>query len=398
MPGWLLLSTGGFCGKMGYIVEEIGMRNFDHVKNCIIKIGSSSLCDAKGNIDTERILGFIEQIAMIRRKGIQITLVSSGAIKTGQEEMHLKKKPKNLPDKQALAAIGQASLMRIYDNLFNLYHIKIAQLLMNHDDFDNRKRCLNFYNTMQSLIRYDVLPIINENDTLAVDEIKVGDNDTMASLMVPIVDADLVILISDIDGLYDANPHTNPDAKMIQDVHGITPEIEAMAGDTDTSMGTGGMVTKLKAAKISNEYGCDLAIINGNTPHTLIDLIEGKEIGTVFYGNVGRNLKARQHWIMYQSRAKGSIIIDDGCKQALQKHKSLLPSGIKAVQGSFKMSSVVRVLDEQEKQVAKGIVNYSSDEIQLIKGLKSKEIESVLQTCDYEEVIHANNMVLVKGG
>lgn len=373
------------------------MRNFDHVKNCIIKIGTSSLCDAKGNVDTERILGFIEQIAMIRRKGIQVTLVSSGAIKTGQEEMHLEKKPKNLPDKQALAAIGQASLMRIYDNLFNLYHIKIAQLLMNHEDFDNRKRCLNFYNTMQSLIHYDVLPIINENDTLAVDEIKVGDNDTMAALVVPIVDADLVILISDIDGLYDANPHTHPEAQLISEVHGITKEIQAMAGDTDTNMGTGGMKTKLKAAKISNEYGCDLAIINGNKPHTLIDLIEGKEVGTLFYGNVGRNLKARQHWIMYQSRSKGSIVVDVGCKHALQQHKSLLPSGIKEVKGSFKMSSVVDVLDDQGKQIAKGIVNYSSEDIRLIKGLKSNEIESVLHTCDYEEVIHANNMVLAKG-
>ena len=373
------------------------MRDFHQVKNCIIKIGSSSLCDSKGNIDTERILGFIEQIAKIRRKGIQITLVSSGAIKAGVEAMRLDKKPDKLSDKQALAAIGQASLMRIYDNLFGLYHIKSAQILMNHDDFDNRKRLLNFYNTMQSLIHYDVLPIINENDTLAVEEIKVGDNDTMASLLVPIVDADLVVLISDIDGLYDSNPHEFKDAQLIQEVHGITHEIEAMAGDTDTNMGTGGMVTKLKAAKICNEYGCDMAIVNGERPNILVDLIEGKDVGTVFYGNVGRNLKSRQHWIMYQSRSKGNVIVDAGCKKALMNHKSLLPSGIQEVQGNFMMSSVVNVLDEKGKKIAKGIVNYSSEEIDLIKGLKSSEIEHVLSSSDYEEVIHANNMVLVKG-
>lgn len=374
------------------------MREFKKIKNIIIKIGSSSLCNEKGNLDTQIILHFIEQIAQIKQKQIQVTLVSSGAIKTGMEALNLEKKPSHISDKQALAAIGQATLMRIYDNLFGLYHIKIAQILMNHDDFDNRKRLLNFSNTLQALSRYDILPIINENDTLAVDEIKVGDNDTMASLLVPSVNADLVILVSDIDGLYDSDPRENKNAKLIQEVYGIDSQIESMATDTNTNMGTGGMITKIRAAKICNEYGCDLAIVNGKQKNILIDLIEGKEIGTLFHGEIGRNLNARQHWIMYQSWSKGSIIVDDGCKNALKNHKSLLPSGIKQVNGSFPMSTVIDVLDKNDNKIAKGIVNYSSEEIDAIKGKNTSEIINILHTNDYDEVIHANNMVLVEGG
>lgn len=372
------------------------MRNFSEVKNLIIKVGSSSLCDDKGHIDQERILNLVQQIAYIRRKGIQVTLVSSGAINAGVDIMKLRKRPTTIPKKQALAAIGQASLMQKYENLFQLFHLQCAQVLLNHDDFDNRKRLLNFYNTMQMMFEYGVVPIINENDTLAIEEIKVGDNDTMASLIVPIVDADLVILVSDIDGLYDDNPHTNPKAKLIKEVNGVTSDIEAMAQGAGSEMGTGGMHTKLKAAKICNEYGCDMAIVNGETPNVLIDFIEGKEVGTYFNGKTGRNLNARKHWIMYQSRPKGKIIVDDGCAKALLRHKSLLPSGILDVKGNFQMSSIVDVLDQKKNLIARGISYFSSDEIQQIKGLKSEEIKDVLQDKDYDVIIHANNMVIQK--
>ena len=256
------------------------MRNLEKVKNIIVKIGSSSLCDQNGNIDKEKILNLIQQIAYIKRKNIKITLVSSGAINAGVHIMNLKQRPDTIPQKQALAAIGQASLMQIYEDLFSLFKLKCAQILLNHDDFDDRKRLMNFNNAMQAIIDYDVVPIINENDTLAVDEIKVGDNDTLASMIVPAVNADLVIIVSDIDGLYDDNPHTNKDAKLISNVAGITKTIENMAKDASSKVGTGGMITKIKAAKICNEFGCDLAIVNGNQPNVLIDLLEGKEVGT----------------------------------------------------------------------------------------------------------------------
>ena len=373
------------------------MRNLEKEKNIIVKIGSSSLCDQNGNIDKEKILNLIQQIAYIKRKNIKITLVSSGAINAGVHIMNLKQRPDTIPQKQALAAIGQASLMQIYEDLFSLFKLKCAQILLNHDDFDDRKRLMNFNNAMQAIIDYDVVPIINENDTLAVDEIKVGDNDTLASMIVPAVNADLVIIVSDIDGLYDDNPHTNKDAKLISNVAGITKTIENMAKDASSKVGTGGMITKIKAAKICNEFGCDLAIVNGNQPNVLIDLLEGKEVGTYFDSTPVRHLSSRQHWIMYRSMPKGKIIVDDGARLALvNKHTSLLPKGIVNVEGNFLMSQIVDIVDCNNDLIARGIANYSSDEIRLIKGLNSSEIETVLHYKDYDEVVHANNLVLVK--
>ena len=372
------------------------MRNLQHIKNIIIKIGSSSLCNDKGDIDSECFLGFIQQIAQLRKEGYQVTLVSSGAIRTGMKAMKLKKKPKTMPENQALAAIGQATLMRMYEEMLSLFHIQCAQILLNQDDFDNRKRLMNLTNALQALFSYGVLPIINENDTLAVDEIKVGDNDSIASLLVPTVNADLVILVSDIDGLYDKNPHQYKDAKLIHEVQQITPDIEAMASDAISGIGTGGMVTKLKAAKACNEYGCDLGIVNGNQENAIVDFVSGKEIGTYFNGQQGRKLNARQHWILYRSRAKGTLVVDEGCKQALLKHKSLLPSGIIDVHGKFEMSNVVSIKDEKGKEIARGIVYYSSNEIEQIQGHNTNEIETILGYKDYDVVIHANNMVLKK--
>ena len=372
------------------------MRDLKHIKNIIIKIGSSSLCNKKGEIDSERFLAFISQIVQLRKEGYQVTLVSSGAIRTGMKVMHLKTKPKTMPENQALAAIGQATLMRMYEEMFSLFHIHCAQILLNQDDFDNRKRLINLYNALQALLGYGVLPIINENDTLAVDEIKVGDNDSIASLLVPTVNADLVLLVSDIDGLYDKNPHQYKDAKLISNVEGITKDIEAMASDSISGMGTGGMVTKLRAAKACNEYGCDLGIINGDSENAIIDFVSGKEIGTYFNGKKGRNLNARQHWILYRTRSKGSIVVDQGCKDALMKHKSLLPSGIKEVHGHFDLSSVITLKDEKGKEFARGLTYFSSSEIEQIMGHKTKDIEKILGYKDYDVVIHANNMVLKK--
>lgn len=374
------------------------MRDLSNIKNLIIKIGSSSLCDDEGNINKEKILNLIQQIAYIKRKGISITLVSSGAINAGVHVMNLECRPQTIPQKQALAAIGQASLMQIYEDLFSLFNLKCAQILLNHDDFDDRKRLMNFNNAMQALIEYDVVPIINENDTLAVEEIKVGDNDTLASLVVPAVNADMVVLVSDIDGLYDGNPHTNKNARLIRNVDGITKEIESMAKDASSKVGTGGMITKIRAAKVCNDFGCDMAIVNGNQPNVLIDLIEGKDVGTYFDGKPGRLLNSRQHWIMYRSMPKGTIVVDEGAKKALVTcHSSLLPKGIIEVRGNFLISQIIDIVDGNDSLLARGMVNYSSDEIRLIKGLNTSEIEDVLHYKDYDEVVHANNLVLVEG-
>ena len=374
------------------------MRDLRNIKNLVIKIGSSSLCDDEGNINKEKILNLIQQIAYIKRKGINITLVSSGAINAGVHIMNLAKRPQTIPQKQALAAIGQASLMQIYEELFSLFNLRCAQILLNHDDFDDRKRLMNFNNAMQALIDYDVVPIINENDTLAVEEIKVGDNDTLASLVVPAVNADMVVLVSDINGLYDDNPHTNENAKLIKNVNGITKEIEDMAKDASSKVGTGGMITKIKAAKVCNDFGCDMAIVNGNQQNVLVDLMDGKDVGTYFSRVAGRTLNSRQHWIMYRSMPKGSIIVDDGAKLALiNNHTSLLPKGIVDVRGNFLISQIVDIIDLNNILLARGMVNYSSDEIKLIKGYNTSEIENILHYKDYDEVIHANNIVFKRG-
>lgn len=372
------------------------MRNLDHVSHIVVKVGSTSLCDSNGILNKEKILKLILQIAYIKRKGIKVTLVSSGAISAGIGILNLDEKPKELNKKQALAAIGQAHLMQIYEDLFELFHLKCAQILLNHDDFDDRKRLMNLSNALGAILDYDVIPIINENDTLAVEEIRVGDNDTLSALVLPVVDAQLLVLVSDIDGLYDDNPHHNPDAHLIHEVDGIDEHIMEFAKDTSSQFGTGGMVTKLKAAKVVNDYGGDMAIINGQSETALIDLIEGKNVGTYFSGKSGRTLSSRQHWIMYRSSPKGQLIVDDGARDAVLKHASLLPTGIHEVDGSFMAGSVIDVMSKDHQLLARGIVNYSSDEIKLIKGKQSSQIEGILHYKDYDEVIHADNLVINK--
>ena len=360
------------------------MRNLEHIKHVIIKIGSTSLCNKDGQLDKERILKLIQQIAVLKRKGLKVTLVSSGAISSGMGVLNLSEKPKEISKKQALAAIGQAHLMQIYEDLFSLFHLKCAQILLNHDDFDHRKRLMNLSYALSSILDYDVIPIINENDTLS-------------ALLLPIVDAQLLVLVSDIDGLYDDNPHTNPMAKLLSDIELVDDEIMNYAKDSSSQFGTGGMVTKLRAAKIVNDYGGDMAIVNGNNETALIDLLEGKQIGTYFSGKAGRTLSARDHWIMYRSSPKGKVTVDDGACEALKTHTSLLSKGIKEVEGSFMQGSVIDVLSFKGQLIARGITNYSSDELKLIKDHHSNEIESILHYKDYDEVIHADNLVINKG-
>lgn len=372
------------------------MRDLSYIRNVIVKVGSSSLTDGNGKINDEKMLKIVSQIAYIKRKKINVVLVSSGAQAAGMGVLSLNKKPKSISKKQALAAIGQAKLMQHYENLFRIFNLKCAQILVTHGDFDDRKRLANLQNAMSALLKYDVIPIVNENDTLAVEEIKVGDNDTLASLMVPVVDADLLVLMSDIDGLYDDNPNENPDARLIPYVNDVS-DVAHYAKDSLSAVGTGGMITKINAAKMVNAYGCDMAILNAGTDGALRNFMDGEEIGTFFDGHKVRDLSSRQHWILYRSSPKGQVVVDEGAFLAIKnKHTSLLPSGITGVNGNFMASSVVDIVNTDGVSCGRGVVNYSSDEIKLIKGLKTTEIEEVLHYKDYDEVIHANNLVVIK--
>lgn len=374
------------------------MRDLSTVKRIIIKVGSSSLCDDNGKIEKEKILKLVLQISKLIKNGYSIVLVSSGAIAAGKDAMKLEVKPQTIPEKQALAAIGQARLMQIYEEIFALFHLKCAQVLLNHGDFDDRKRLMNLSNTMHALMNYDVIPIVNENDALAVDEIKVGDNDTLAALLVPVVEADLLILVSDINGLYTANPHVYQDAELLKYVECVDERIESMAGGVSSQLGTGGMMTKIRAAKNVNDYGTHMVIVNGNCEDYLLHIFDEQENGTWFNGNHGQNLKKKLHWLAYRTNSKGKIIVDEGAAVALKDHrKSLLPKGIVDVESQFLMGQVVDIESVSGEKVAKGITNYSSDEIKLIKGFNTSDIENILHYKDYDEVIHANNMVIIGG-
>ncbi|MCD8027935.1 MAG: glutamate 5-kinase [Erysipelotrichaceae bacterium] len=373
-------------------------RDIKHIKRIMIKVGSSSLCNLHGQIDKEKVLYLVLQISKLVKDGYSIVLVSSGSIAAGMGMMKLDKKPSTIPEKQALAAIGQAQLMQIYEETFQLFHIKCAQVLLNHDDFSDRKRMMNLSNTMNALMNYGVIPIVNENDALAVDEIKVGDNDTLAALLVPVVNSDLLILVSDIDGLYTKNPRKYDDAVLLRYVESVNDDIIQMAGGSSSVLGTGGMMTKINAAKIVNDYGKDMVIINGEKENSLLHIFDEYEEGTWFNGSHGKTLKAKAHWMTYRSSAKGQIFVDEGASHALCKYrKSLLTSGIANVEGHFIMGQVVEVVDVKKNVIAKGISNYSSDEIKLIMGHNSQDIEDILHYKDYDEVIHANNMVILGG-
>jgi glutamate 5-kinase len=366
------------------------MRDTKNIKTILIKVGSSSLCNEFGQIEKEKILKLVLQISKLKKNGYLVALVSSGAIATGMGVLHLDKKPTTLPQKQALAAIGQAHLMQIYEEIFELFGLKCGQVLLNHGDFDDRKRLMNLCNTIHALLDYDVIPVINENDVLAVEEIKVGDNDTLSALLVPVINADLLVLVSDIDGLYTKNPKIYSDAKLLKFVERIDEAIWAMAGDTSSSLGTGGMSTKIRAAKIVNDYGKHLVIVNGEKEDYLLKIFEDE--GTWFNASLN-SLSSRDHWLAYRVNIKGKVIVDKGAKEAMIDHrKSLLPKGIVRVEGQFLMGQVVSIETEDEV-IGKGIVNYSSDEIKLIKGYNTSEIENILHYKDYDEVIHANNIV-----
>ena len=372
------------------------MRDFGKMKRIIIKIGSSSITTSDLSINKSLIDFLMKSFLDFKKMGIGVALVSSGAIALGMHELGLKRKPKEMSLKQACASVGQAKLMEYYNFFAEKYNLKCGQILVNHDDFEDRKRMLYLSNTLDALFKNDIIPILNENDALAVEEIKVGDNDTLAALVAPMIDADLLILFSDIDGLYDKNPKIYNDAKMIEEVSSINDDIKKMCGTNTSNVGTGGMITKINAAKIVTTAGCNMIICNSNKIERLIDIINGENIGTLFIKNEN-SFTSREHWMIYKTHSKGKIIIDDGCKNALLNNKiSILPKGIIGVSNVFLKNSIVDIVDKSNNILAKGISNYSSSEISKIQGMESSLVLSIFGPESKKEVIHANNLVILK--
>lgn len=367
-----------------------------NAKRIVVKVGSSTLTYENGRINLSQIELITRQLADLHNRGYEVILVSSGAIGAGIGKLGMKKRPTTIPEKQAAAAVGQGVLLHMYEKLFAEYGQTIAQILLTREDMTDRVRFLNSRNALFALLDMGVIPIINENDAVIVDEIKFGDNDTLSALVASLVEADLLILLSDIDGLYNDNPRINSDAKMFKWVDEITEEIEACAGDAVTGLGTGGMITKLRAAKIAISSGSVMVIGNGSEPNIIRDVVDAKDVGT-WFRPTDHPLQARKRWIAFGKKPKGTIMVDSGAAPAITiDNKSILPTGVTSVVGTFNEGDLVTIHDSNNVEIARGIVNYPSYEIDMIKGLNSCQIEKKLGHKNYDVVIHRDNLVCLK--
>jgi glutamate 5-kinase len=361
----------------------------------VVKIGSGVLTSSSQGLDFPIIEDLVSQLATLQRGGLELLVVSSGAIAAGLKKLALPEFPKNIPQKQAAAAIGQSQLIWAYEKFFSRSNQQVAQILLTHDDLSNRRRYLNARNTLTTLLKYRVIPIINENDTVAVEEIQFGDNDTLSALVTNMVGADLLIILSDVDGFYTSDPHTDVQATLLSQIDTITPAIEAMAQPSSSLTGRGGMITKVQAAKKVGASGAMTIIANGKLPQVITRILSGEDIGTLFLPSRDR-LASRKYWIAYTLKPKGELIVDEGAKEALIRNgKSLLPKGLLEVRGNFNPGDAVICKDTSEKEFARGLVNYSYTELEAIKGHYTNEIENILGYKFYDEVIHRDDLVLV---
>ncbi|MEW6542655.1 MAG: glutamate 5-kinase [Nitrospirota bacterium] len=364
-------------------------------KRVVVKVGSSLVASRGAGLRPDRIDRLADEIARIKAGGREVLLVSSGAIISGIQKLGLTSYPKSLPVKQAAAAVGQSRLMWAYEKAFERLGEKVAQVLLTHQDLADRRRFLNSRHTLTALLDFGVIPIVNENDTVAVDEIRFGDNDSLAAQVAHLVDADLLVILSDVDGLFTEDPRKNQSATLIPLVPEITRDIERRAGVSSSFEGTGGMATKVQAAKKVAAYGVATLILNGDRTGLLPSVFEGAPGGTLFLPK-GRRLTSRKHWIAFTLRPKGQVTVDDGAVEALvRRGKSLLASGIVAVRGDFRPGDAVTCADRDGKEFAKGLVNFSAETLDRIKGLKTAELQKVIGPQEYEEVIHRDNLVLL---
>lgn len=362
-------------------------------KKLVVKIGSSLLV-ADGKLREKWLKNFAENVAELIEKKIEITIVSSGAIALGRAALKVSDKKLSLEEKQAAAAIGQIQLMSFYRDAFKKFNLNVAQILLTAADCNARDRYLNCKNTIETLLKNRVIPIINENDSVAVDEIKIGDNDRLAARVAQMIGADAMILFSDIDGLYDKNPKVAKNARLIPQVFEITKEIEMMAGSTTSLVGTGGMITKILAAKMLVNSGCDSVITNGTENNALKNLVEGKQNCTIFYSKK-KSEKSRKQWLSGFLNAKGEVVVNQCAVEALRSKKiSLLPIGVIAARGNFEKGEAIFVKDESGNRVASGISNYSANDVKKILEKKSAEVKKIFGSSAKKEIIHVDNLVV----
>jgi glutamate 5-kinase len=368
---------------------------FKAAKRLVVKVGSNVLTADQG-LNLPVIYALSRQISLLMENGVEVLLVSSGAMASGQKKIGLAKRPDEIPKRQAMAAVGQPGLMLEYEKAFGVYDIKVAQILLTGDDLNaSRTRYLNARNTINTLLSWNIIPIINENDTVVVDEIKFGDNDNLSAMIAFLMNADFLINLTDIDGLYTGDPRKQTDVELIFEVDTIDDRIEKIAGDIPGTLGTGGMLSKIKAAAKTTNAGIPMVIANGLEADILIKLFSGETYGT-FFIPVKEKLSSRKCWIGYNIKPKGTIRIDTGAAKAILKRgKSLLPGGIIAVDGDFDVGDAVELIGGDNSRMAVGLVNYSSSDISKIMGCKTDQIQDCLGQKRYDEVIHRDNLTLL---
>ena len=368
-----------------------GLKN---AKRVVVKVGTSTITRPTGGSNLVRMEEIAREIAGLADEGREMVLVTSGAIAAGMNRMGLKTRPKDVSKRQALAAVGQGVLMHLYETMFASYGQTAGQVLLTKENSVRHNQYTNSRNALLAMIAMGVVPVVNENDAVSVDELKIGDNDTLSATVASLVDADALIILSDVDGLYTANPQERPDAKLISEVREITPDIENLAGGAGTEGGTGGMVTKLAAAKIAMSAGVTMVIARGDRFGVMREVLEGKSVGTVFFAK-DAHLRTRKAWLAFGRHIGGNLTVDEGCVRAMRSGASLLAAGIVAVDGDFKQKSTVRVLGPDGREIARGVVNYGAGEIRRIAGKKTKEITEILPEATHDEVIHRDNLVMM---
>jgi glutamate 5-kinase len=366
-------------------------------KRIVVKVGSNVLTARRG-LNIKIVDALSAQISTMIDRGLEVLFVSSGAMASGLRKLGLDRRPDEIPKRQAIAAVGQSGLMNAYETAFARYGKRVAQILLTSEDLNNRKRYLNARNTLNTLLEWKVVPIINENDTVMVEEIKLGDNDNLAAMITLLMDADFLINLTDIEGLYTKDPRTRNDAELIPRVDGFKKEIERFASHIPGALGRGGMLSKIKAAKKVTAAGVPMVIAKGSKPDILLRLFSGEVHGT-YFAPQERKLNLRKCWIAYTLTPKGSLILDAGAEQALlYRGKSLLPSGILDVEGEFGQGAPAAIKNQDRQEIGIGLVNYSAADIRIIKGLKTSQIKARLGDKPYDEVIHRDNMVITECG
>ncbi len=375
--------------------KDIRRKILGRSRRIVVKVGSSILASVEKGLLYDVFSHLTKEISDLKRQGYELVLVSSGAIAAGMEKLGYKTRPQAITQKQATAAVGQTRLMKIYEDYFSRYQQMVAQILLTHDDLSHRRRFLNARNTLLTLLELGIIPIINENDTVVVDEIKFGDNDNLSAFITNLIGADLLIILTDIDGLCDSDPRVNPHARCIPLVEDIDADLEEIVGETKSEMSVGGMVSKIQAARKASRFGIPTVVARGTKEGILHQILKGKEIGTLILPK-GEALSSRKHWIAFNPKPRGDVIVDDGAKKAVvQKGKSLLPSGVIRIRGNFNRGDLVTCLGPRGKEFARGLVNYSAAELEKIRGLRSNQIESTLGYKYSDEVIHRDDLVVL---